>query len=49
MEVLRSRRREDTPAIGITAGSNTLVARKKKSLKYPKCLSDGKDPSYEFW
>ena len=31
------------------AGSNTLVAWKKKSLEYPKRLSNGKDPFYEFW
>ena len=49
IKVLRSRRKENTPATGITAGSNTLVARKKKSLEYPKRLSDGKDPSYKFW
>ena len=48
MEVLKSRCRENTPATGIMAGLNTLVARKKKSLEYLKCLSDGKDPSYEF-
>ena len=35
--------------MGITAGSNTLVIKKKKILEYPKCLSDGKDPFYEFW
>ena len=44
-----SRRKEDTPAIGITAGSNTLIIRKKKNLEYLKRLSDGKDPFYEFW
>ena len=49
MKVLRSRRRENTPATGFTAGSNILVAWKKKSLEYLKRLSDGKDPSYEFW
>ena len=49
IKVSRSRRREDTLATGITAGSNTLVTRKKKSLKYLKRLSDGKDPSYKFW
>ena len=49
MEVLKSRRKENTPATGITAGSNTLVARKKKSLEYPKRLSNNKDPSYKFW
>ena len=48
MEVLRSRRKENTPATGIIAGSNTLIARKKKSLEYPKRLSDSKDPSYKF-
>ena len=31
------------------AGSNTLVTRKKKNLEYPKRLSNGKDPFYEFW
>ena len=30
IKVLRNRRGEDTPATGITAGSNTLVTRKKK-------------------
>ena len=35
--------------MGITAGSNTLVARKKKNLEYPKYLSNNKDPSYKFW
>ena len=35
--------------MGIMAGLNTLVARKKKNLEYPKCLSDGKDPFYKFW
>ena len=49
IKVLRSRYKENTPAIGITAGSNTLAARKKKSLEHPKRLSDGKDPSYKFW
>ena len=49
IEVLRSRRKEDTPAMGIIVGLNTLVTRKKKSLEYLKRLSDGKDPSYEFW
>ena len=48
IKVLRSRRRENTPATGITAGLNTLVTRKKKSLEYPKRLSDGKDHFYEF-
>ena len=49
IKVLRSRRKENTPATGITAGSNTLVTRKKKSLEHPKRLSDGKDPFYKFW
>ena len=49
IKVLRNRRREDTLATGITTGLNTLVTRKKKSLDYPKCLSDGKDPFYKFW
>ena len=49
IKVLRSRRGENTPAIRIMIGSNTLVTRKKKSLEYPKRLSDGKDPFYEFW
>ena len=30
IKVLRSRRRENTPATEITAGSNTLVTKKKK-------------------
>ena len=49
IKALKSRRRENTPATGITAGLNTLVIRKKKSLDHPKRLSDGKDPFYEFW
>ena len=49
IEVLRSKRKENTPATGITAGLNTLVTRKKKSLEYLKRLSNNKDPSYEFW
>ena len=49
IKVLRNRHTENTPATGIMTGSNTLVARKKKSLEYPKRLSDGKDPFYEFW
>ena len=49
IKVLRSRRKKNTPATGITAGSNTLVTRKKKNLEYPKRLSNGKDPFYEFW
>ena len=48
IKVLRSRRKENTPVTGIMAGLNILVARKKKSLEYPKRLSNGKDPSYEF-
>ena len=38
IKVLRSKRKENTPATGITAGSNTLVTRKKKSgiLETPK-------------
>ena len=49
MEALRRKRREDTPATGLTAGSSTTITRKKKSLEHPKRLSDGKDPSFEFW
>ena len=30
IKVLRSRRKENTPATGITAGLNTLVTKKKK-------------------
>ena len=30
IKVLRSRRKENTPATGITAGLNTLVTQKKK-------------------
>ena len=30
IKVLRSRRKENTPATGITAGSNTLITKKKK-------------------
>ena len=46
---MRSRRKEDTPAMGITAGLSTVIIKKKKSLDHPKCLNNGKDPSYEFW
>ena len=49
IKVLKSKRKENTPATGITAGSNTLVARKKKSLEYPKRLNNSKDPFYKFW
>ena len=49
IKVLRSRRKENTPATGIITGSNTLITRKKKNLEHPKRLSDGKDPFYEFW
>ena len=49
MEVLKSRHKENTPATGIITGLNTLVTRKKKSLEYLKCLSNGKDLFYEFW
>ena len=49
IKVLRSRRKENTPATGIMAGSNILITRKKKSLDHPKRLSNGKDPFYEFW
>ena len=47
IKVLKSKRKEDTPATGITAGLNTLIIRKKKSLDHPKRLSGGKYPSYE--
>ena len=49
IKVLRSKRKENTPATGITAGLNTLITRKKKNLEYLKRLSDGKDPFYKFW
>ena len=49
IKVLRSRRKENTPATGITVGSNTLVTWKKKSLEYLKRLSNGKNPFYKFW
>ena len=49
IKVLRSKRKEDTPGIKITAGLNTLITRKKKNLDHPKRLSNNKDPSYEFW
>ena len=26
-----------------------MVTKKKKNLEYLKCLSNGKDPFYEFW
>ena len=45
----RSRRREDTPATGITTGLSTVITKKKKSLNHPKHLNDGKDPFYKFW
>ena len=48
IKILRNRRKENTPATGITAGSNILVARKKKNLEYLKRLSNNKDPSYKF-
>ena len=35
IKVLRSRRKENTPAMGITAGSNTLITKKKK-FKIPE-------------
>ena len=31
IKVLKNRRRENTPATGITAGLNTLITRKKKT------------------
>ena len=49
IKVSKNRRKENTPATGITAGSNTLITKKKKNLEYSKRLSNGKDPSYEFW
>ena len=49
IKVLKSKRKENTPATGITTGLNTLVIKKKKNLEYLKRLSNGKDPSYEFW
>ena len=49
IKVSKSRRRENTPATEITTGSNTLVTKKKKNLDHPKRLSNGKNPSYEFW
>ena len=36
IKVLRSRRKENTPTTGITAGSNTLVIRKKKKSRIPE-------------
>ena len=45
----RSRRKEDTPATGITAGLSTVITKKKKSLDHPKRLNNSKNPSYEFW
>ena len=49
LEALRSTRREATPATILTAGSSAPIARKKKSLDHLKRLSDGRDPSFEFW
>ena len=45
----RRRRREDTPATGITAGLSTVIIKKKKSLDHLKRLNDSKNPFYEFW
>ena len=49
IKVLKSRRREDTPATGITTSLSTVITKKKKNLDHPKRLNDGKNPSYEFW
>ena len=49
IKTLKTRRREDTTAIGITAGLSTMMIKKKKSLNHLKRLNDGKVPSYEFW
>ena len=49
MEAMRSKTREDAPASILTADSSTTITKKKKSLDHPKRLSDGKDPSFEFW
>ena len=49
LEALRSQKMEGTPATVITADSGATITRKKKSLDHPKRLSDGKDPSFEFW
>ena len=48
IKVLKSKHKENTPATGITAGSNTLITKKKKNLDHLKRLSNNKDPSYEF-
>ena len=44
----KSRRRENTPATGITTGLNTLIIKRKKSLNHPKRLNNKKNPSYKF-
>ena len=49
IEALTNRRREDTLTTGITAGLNTVIIKKKKSLDHLKRLNNGKDPSYKFW
>ena len=49
IKALRNKRRENTLAMAITAGLNTVIIKKKKSLDHPKRLNDGKNPSYKFW
>ena len=50
IKALRSRHREDTPAMGITAGLNTVITKKKKkNLNYLKRLNDDKNHFYKFW
>ena len=45
----RNKRKENTPATGITAGLSTVIIKKKKSLDHPKRLNDNKNPFYKFW
>ena len=49
IKALKNRRKENTPATGITADLSTLITKKKKNLDHPKRLNDEKDPSYKCW
>ena len=49
IEASRSRRRENYPATGITAGLNTVINKKKKNLDYLTRLNNSKNLFYEFW
>ena len=48
IKALKSKRREKTPATGITAGLSTIITKKKKNLDHPKRLNNSKNPSYKF-